>query len=86
MEKVGSFVKFPHFLPDLCSLNSPEKCSFLQFCTDLRRNLSLLKQFSYMHLKVFITLVQKMIWFIGVWATFHEILAIKTSDADSAEI
>ena len=41
------------------------------------RNLSLLKQFTYMRLKVFITLFQKMVWFIGVQATVHEILAIK---------
>ena len=33
-------------------------------------------QFTYMHLKV---LFQKMLWFIGVWGTAHEILAIKTS-------
>ena len=38
---------------------------------------SLLQQFTYMHLKVLITLFQKMIWFIDVWATFHEILAIQ---------
>ena len=43
------------------------------------KNLSLLKQFSYMHLKVLITLFQKMLWFIGVWATVHEILAIEIS-------
>ena len=40
-----------------------------------------------MHLKVLITLFQKMVWFIGVRATVHEILAIKISKgADSAEI
>ena len=32
-----------------------------------------------MHLKVLITLFQKIIWFIAVWATIHEILAIKIS-------
>ena len=32
----------------------------------------------YVHtLKVLITLFQKMIWFIGVWATVYEILTIK---------
>ena len=30
-----------------------------------------------MQLKILITLFQKMIWFIDVWATFHEILAIQ---------
>ena len=41
-----------------------------------------------MRLKVLITFFQKMVWFIGVWATIHEILAIKTSkeEVDSAEI
>ena len=29
-----------------------------------------------MHVKVLITLFQKMKWFIGAWATVHEILAI----------
>ena len=41
--------------------------------------LSLWKQFTYMHLKVLITLFKKMLWFIGIWATVHEILAIKIS-------
>ena len=48
---------------------------FLQFCADL----SLLKQFTYMHLKVLITFFEKMLRFIEVWATVHEILAIKIS-------
>ena len=34
---------------------------------------------TYVHLKVLITLFQKMLWFIGVWATVHEILVIKIS-------
>ena len=38
-----------------------------------------MKQFTYMHLKVLITLFQEMLWLIGVWATVHEILAIKIS-------
>ena len=43
------------------------------------KNLRLLKQFTYMDLKVFITLFQKMLWFMDVWATVHDILAIKIS-------
>ena len=43
------------------------------------KNLRLLKQFTYMDLKVFITLFQKMLWFMEVWATVHDILAIKIS-------
>ena len=45
------------------------------------RNLSLLKQFIYMNLKVLITFFQKIIWFIGVWAAIHQISAIKLSKA-----
>ena len=43
-----------------------EKSVFLQFCTDPERNLILLQQFTYTHLKVLITVFQKMIWFIGI--------------------
>ena len=32
-----------------------------------------------MHLKVLITLFQKMVWFIGVGVTVYEILVIKIS-------
>ena len=50
---------------------------FVNFCNYVltsARKLSLSKQFTYIHLKVLITLIQKMIWF-GVWVTVHEILA-----------
>ena len=53
-----------------------QKSIFYNFVLTSVRNLSLLKQFTYMHLKV-LTLFQKMLWFIGVWATVQEILAIK---------
>ena len=76
-EKMGSFVQFPCFLPELWSVNCPKKGIFYNFVLTSARNLSLLKQFTYMHLKVSITLFQKMVWFIGDRATVHEILAIK---------
>ena len=50
-----------------------KKVHFYNFVQTSARNLSLLKQFTYMHLKVLITLFQKMVWFIGVRATVHEI-------------
>ena len=65
-----------------------KKCNFCNFALTSARNLSLLNKFTNMHLKVLITLFQKMIWFMGVWATYwfmgvwatvHEILTIKTS-------
>ena len=65
-EKMGLFVQFPYFLPELWSLNCPKKCIFCNFVLTSARNLSLLKQFTYMHLKVLITVFQKMTWFIGV--------------------
>ena len=64
-----------------------KKVHFFNFVLTLAKQ-SLLKQFTYIHVKVLITLFQKMIWFVGVWATVHEILVIKISkkDADWAEI
>ena len=64
---------------ELWSLNCLKKCIFCNFMLTSARNLSLLKQFTYMHLKVLFTHFQKMIWFTGVLATAHEILAIKIS-------
>ena len=43
------------------------------------RNLRQLKLFIYMLVKVLISFFEEMIWFIGDWATVHEILAIKIS-------
>ena len=70
---MGLFVWLPCFLPDLWSLNCPEKCIVCNFVLTSTRNLSLLKKFTYMHLKFLITLFQKIIWFTGVWAIVHEI-------------
>ena len=65
-EKMGSFVSFPSFFLELWTLNCPKKCIFCNFVLTSARNLNLLKQFTYMDLKVLITVFQKMIWFIGV--------------------
>ena len=48
-EKMGSFVKFACFLPELWSINCPKKCIFYNFVLTSAGNLSLLKQFTYMH-------------------------------------
>ena len=50
---------------ELWSLNCPKKCIFSKFVLTSAWNLSLLKQFTYMHLKFLITVSQKMICFIG---------------------
>ena len=78
-EKMGSFVQFPCFLPELWSVNCPKQCIFNNFVLISVRHPPLLKHFTYVHVKVLITLFQKMVWFIGVSATVHEILAIKIS-------
>ena len=70
MKKIGSFA---------ISASIVGKTQFLQFCADLSKNLKSVKAITYMRLKVLITLFQKMVWFIGVWEAFHEILAIKIS-------
>ena len=74
------FVYFSSFFPELCFLNCPKKSVFYNFVMTSARKLSLLKQFTYcIWLKVIITLFQKMIWFLEVWATIHDILEFKIS-------
>ena len=73
-------LKVPMLPSWVMTLRLPKKVHFLQFCADLSQKLSMLKQFTYMDLKVFITVFQKMICLIGVWATVHETLAIKISE------
>ena len=76
MKKIGSFVYFPCFLPELWCANYPKKDISDNFVQTSARNLTVLKQFTYVHLKVLITLFEKV---TGVWATIHEILVIKIS-------
>ena len=73
---MGSLVQLPCFLAKLWSLNCPKKFIFCNFVLFSARNLSLLKQLVYMHLKVLITLFQKM---MPLWATAHKLLAIEIS-------
>ena len=82
MEKLESFVQFLCFLPELWSINCPKKCIFYNFVLTSARNLSLLKQFTYMH---YYTLSDKMVWFILVILVIKKYQHIK-KDADSAEI
>ena len=69
--------RFPCFIPELWSLICSKKYIFCNFVLPSARNLSLLKEFTYMDMKVFITFFQKMICLIGVWATVYGIVAIK---------
>ena len=52
---------------------------FCKFVLASTRNLNLLKQFIYIHLNNLIMLFLKIVRFIGVWATAHEILQNKIS-------
>ena len=67
-------------------------CMFCKFVPISARNLNLLKQFIYSHLKDLMRLFQEIVYFIGVWATVHEILRNKIAkkkkkkNADSVEI
>ena len=56
---------------------SKKKKIFYNFVLTSARTRSQLMRVTYMHVKVLITLFQKIVWFIEVWATAHEILAIK---------
>ena len=69
-------VKFPSWV---MALNLSVKMNFLQFCTDFSKNPKSVKAIDIFQLKVLTTHFQKMIKFIGVWATLYEILAIKIS-------
>ena len=61
------------------ALNLSRKVHILQFCADFSKNLNSVKAIYIFHPKVLTTFSQKMIWFIGVWATLYEILATKIS-------
>ena len=68
----------PMFPSWLMVLKLPKKVRFLQFGADVSKISKSVKG-TYVHLKVLITLYQKMIWFIGVGAIAYEILATKIS-------
>ena len=81
MKKMGSFVSFPCFLPELMSINCPKKCIFLQFCADLSKKPTPLKT-------IYIYEPESCHYTLPKHCMVHEILAIKIpkKDADSAEI
>ena len=64
-EQNGVICLVSMFLPEFGS-QLLKKVYFCNFVLTPARNLILLQQFTYMHLKVLITVFQKMIWFIGV--------------------
>ena len=77
-EKMMPFVWFPFFLPELWSLNFPKfSLHLFLFVLTSARNLNLLQQFIQICLKDLTKLSQKVVCFIGVWLTVHEILKNK---------
>ena len=74
-KKWGCFSSFPVSFPELWSVNCSKKGIF----AELSKTFKLAKVIYIYPLKVFPPLFQKMVWFIEVHATVHEILAIKIS-------
>ena len=59
------------------ALNLSRKVHLLQFCTDFSKKPKTVKAIYIFHPKVLTTYFQKMIWFVGVWPTLYDMLAIK---------
>ena len=59
---------------------SKKVCFFFNFVLTSARNLSLLKQFTYIHLKGLLTHFQKMVLFIMLWRTLSEILVFEVKE------
>ena len=76
-QKMESFVWFPCSLPELWSWNCLKKWVFCNLMLNSARNLSPLKQFTYMHPKGLAT--QKMVLFIMLWRTVSEVLKVWTN-------
>ena len=78
-KKVGSFVLFTSSLSELWSLNCPKKCIFCNFVLTSARHLSILNQFTYMHLKGLVIQFQKKVLFIMLLLTVSKILGFLLS-------
>ena len=79
-KKMRSFFDFPCFFPEFLSVNCPKKCIFYNFMLTSARNLSLLKQFTYIQLKDLVKHFQKMVLFIMFYLTVSEILVFKSNN------
>ena len=58
-------------------LKLPKKVHFCNFLLTSARNISLLKQFTYMHQKDLVTHFQRMVLFIMLWLTASKILGFE---------
>ena len=79
-KNMESFVCFPCSLPKLWSLNCLKKCIFWNFVLASARNLSLFRQFTYMHLKGLVTQFHKIVLFITLWRTVLEIIGFRVEE------
>ena len=71
VDEKNRFICLASMFPSwVMALKLSKKVHFCNFVLTSARNLSLLKQCTYMHLKVLITLFQKMIWFLGTNSPF----------------
>ena len=75
-----SFVESPCSLPELWSLNCLKKSMFCNFVLALGRNLSLLKQFTYIYLKGLVTHFQEMVLIIMLGRTVSKILEFEAEE------
>ena len=76
MKKLGHCLLFM-FPSWVMVLNFSRKVYCLQLCASFSKKSKSVETIYIFHLKVLTTLFQKMIWFIGVWATLCEILVTK---------
>ena len=74
---MGSLVLLSHLLSDLRSLNCQKLYPFCHFLLISAKNLRLLQQLMYMHLKVLISLFQKMVLVIILWIRIQKILVFE---------
>ena len=61
-------------------LNCLKKCNIFNFVLTSARNLSILKQFTYIHLKGLVEHFQEMVFFIILWFTDLDILGFEVKE------
>ena len=79
-EKSGVICVVSIFPSWLMILKLSEKVHFLNFVLTSAKNLSILKQFTYMHLKDLVTHFQKMLLFTMLWLNVLKILVFEIEE------
>ena len=78
--KNGVICLVPMFPSWVMVLKLSKKVHFCNFVLTSARNLCLLKQFTYIHLKGLVTHFQKMVLFFMLWLTVSEILVFEVEE------